>query len=248
MKKFISFFLYLFLFLFICPSLSFFLNLESFSFSNLIETFVELKGPLINTAIFGFFVTCFATSIGILLFWLVNFHNFPCVNFFRYILFLPILIPPYISGYSNAYFFEYNEWLNNIFPHINFRNYYGATFVMSFVLYPYIYILMQSLTNKLQNMIVISKLNGIGSMKTLFSLVYSSSRPIIIFSISIILMEVIGEYGLSNHYGLNNVSNFLYREWFQAKNYQYSSLSGIIIFFFIALILIFEEKNRGVRN
>ncbi len=248
MKKFISFFLYLFLFLFIFPSLSFFLKLENFSFADLVGTIAELKKPLFNTIIFGFFVTFFATSIGILLFWLINFHNFPFVNLFRYLLFLPILIPPYISGYSNAYFFEYNEWLHKIFPSINFRNYYGATFVMSFALYPYIYILMQSLTHKLQNMIIISKLHGIGSIKTLFSLVFSSSRPIIIFSISIILMEVISEYGLSNHYGLNNVSNFLYREWFQAKNYQYSSISGIIIFFFIAIILFFEEKNRGERN
>jgi iron(III) transport system permease protein len=248
MKKFISFFLYVFLFLFIAPSLSFFFKLDNFSFSDLANTIFEIKKPLFNTIIFGFFVTFFSVSIGILIFWLVNFHNFPFSKFFRYALFLPILIPIYIVGYADAYFFEYNEWLNVILPHINFRNYYGATFVISLALYPYVYILMQSLTNKLQNMIVVSKLSGAGSMKTLFLLVFSSSRPIIIFSTSIILMEVIGEYGLSNHYGLNNVSNFLYREWFQAKNYQYSSISGVIIFLFIALILIFEEKNRGEKN
>jgi iron(III) transport system permease protein len=249
MRKFISFFLYIFIFLFIFPSLAFFLNIkiDEFSFENLLKILSELKNPLINTVVFGFCVTFFATTIGISLFWLTNFHNFPFVNIFRYTLFLPIIIPPYISGYADGYFFEYNEQINKYF-NINFRNYYGATFVLSLTFYPYIYILMQSLTNKLQNTIIISKLHGIKSTKTLFSLVFSSSRPIIIFSISIVFMEVIGEYGLSNHYGLNNVSNFLYREWFQGKNYSYASISGIIIFFFIALILVFEEKDRQNRN
>lgn len=248
MRNFTLFFLYIFLFIFIFPSLSFFFNIYDFSFTSLLYTFFSLKDSIINTAIFGFFVTFFSFVIGVSLFWLVNFHDFPFVKFFRYVLFFPILIPTYVAGYADAYFFEYNTVVNKIFPHINFRNYYGATFVLSFSFYPYIYILMQSVTNKLQNMIIVSKLQGIGSFKTLIHLVLSSSRPIIIFSISIVLMEVIGEYGLSNHYGLNNVSNFLYREWFQAKNYQYSSISGVIIFFFIALILIFEERNRGYRN
>lgn len=230
------------------PSLSFFFNIQNIDTHGFFELLSELKTPLFNTILYCLAVSAISTIIGTSIFWIVNFHQFRFVSFWKYILFIPTIIPIYIAAFADAHFFEYTSFINKIFPHIEFRNYIGATIVASCALYPYIYIFMQSVFKKVQNTITVSRLSGYNSWQIYWQVMFSSARPTIMFAISIISMEVISEYGMSNQFGLNNLTNFLYRKWFYTHEYHYASIAGIIVFAVIAALLVLEAMNREGDN
>jgi iron(III) transport system permease protein len=230
------------------PSLSFFFNLNDIKISDFFELLSELRKPLTNTILYCIAVSTISTILGTSIFWLINFHQFRFAWLWKYVLFIPTLIPIYIAAFADAHFFEYTDFINKIFPHLKFRNYIGATIVASCALYPYVYILMQSTFKKIQNIITVSRLNGYKSWQIYWQVMFSSARPTIIFAISIVSMEIIAEYGMSNQYGLNNLTNFLYRKWFYTHEYHYASMAGIIVFAIIAIFLIMEESYRKNNN
>ena len=92
--------------------------------------------------------------------WIISNFNFRFSKFFDWILVLPIACPAYLVAYAYTDFLEYagpvqkfirfslgyNSQEDYFFPEI--RSLWGAIFVMSFVLYPYIYVLARTAFRK----------------------------------------------------------------------------------------------------
>lgn len=233
-KKIISFIIII---LFFSPCLVFLFDLQNINFNNVLQLFISLKTPLTNTILFGTVVSIASTILGTSLFWIINFHNFRFVTLFKYLIFLPAIIPIYISGYATAHFFSRFN--------IDFKNYFGAALVAIFSLYPYSYMIANSSTKKIQNIIITSRLFGYNSWRIYWKILFPSIRPTIIFSITIIFLEILAEYGMSKEYGLNNLTNFVYKQWFYLHNYQNVAVINITIFAIISILLIIEEKYRN---
>ena len=91
--------------------------------------------------------------IGVTLAWLICKYDFFMRNVLEWALLLPLALPSYIVAYCYTDFFEYSGFLQTsirelfnfnspndyFFPEI--RSLGGAIFVISFVLYPYIYLI-----------------------------------------------------------------------------------------------------------
>ena len=118
--------------------------------SHLFETVLSdyITGSL--TLMLG--VAILTLTLGIGSAWLVTQYRFSGVRFFNWALLLPLAMPTYITAYSYTglldvagpiqsgirSYFEL-DFGNYWFPEI--RSMSGAIFVMSFVLYPYVYLL-----------------------------------------------------------------------------------------------------------
>ena len=92
---------------------------------------------LTNSAIIGISVAIITLLIGVTTAWVTCFFNFPFRKTLSVILILPLAMPAYISAITYVGIFEDS----NI---IDIRNIYGAIFLISFVLYPYVYLLARS--------------------------------------------------------------------------------------------------------
>lgn len=233
------------------PSLGFLFNIKFIDYGEFLKVIYQLKNPLFNTFYIAFWVVIFSLILGSSLFWLINFHVFSGVKFFKYLIFLPILIPIYINGFAYAYFFEYNSILQKIFSFFgrqdnffNIRSEEGAIFVFTLNLYPYVYILIYSVFKKIENSVVLSRICGYFSLQIYLNVFFNSLRPILIFCVSIIFLEVMADYGLAKQYGLNNLSNFLYQKWFFHHQYNYASMASLLIIVLVAFFLLIEQKQR----
>ena len=72
--------------------------------------------------------------------WLVANYRFALSNFFEYALMLPLAIPAYIFSFCYVGIMDYGGYFHRIFGfRLEFMNIYGAIFVLSMSLYPYIY-------------------------------------------------------------------------------------------------------------
>ena len=92
-----------------------------------------------------------STLLGVSTAWVVTRYNFFGKNFFQWALLLPAAVPAYIIAYTYTDFLEYagpvQKILREFFNFQNSNDYWfpeirsmeGAIFVMSFVLYPYVY-------------------------------------------------------------------------------------------------------------
>ena len=228
--------LYIIIITFISPCFVFIFDLHKLDLGNLITLLYEVEQPLLNTVIFGVIISLLTTLLGTSLFWIINFHNYPMRKIFRYLVFLPAIIPTYISGYATAHFFASFG--------VKFHNYYGATFILILSLYPYIYLLIDSNIGKIQNILITSRLLGYSPWKIYSTIFMPTIRPTIILGISIVFMETLSEYGMSKEYGLNNLTNFLYKEWFYLHNYHNVSVINVLVFGLLIGCLILREKNN----
>ena len=108
-------------------------------------------------------------TIGVITAYLISNFNFYGKSFFEWALLLPLAIPPYILAYVFTDIFDSYGTANNFirslfnlsneyifFP--NMRNLFGAVLVMSFSLYPYVYLVSRvAFMNLSQSVIEASK-------------------------------------------------------------------------------------------
>ena len=80
----------------------------------------------------------------------------------QWLLILPLAIPSYITAYSYAGIFDYGGFFEKIFNlKIDIMNHFGLILVLSFSLYPYVYVTTRAFfLNQSKNIIEASKLLG----------------------------------------------------------------------------------------
>ena len=86
-------------------------------------------------------------------------YDFKWKHTFKWLLVMPIALPTYITAYiyvgimePSGFIFEFFETNfklgENIYRSVNFQNIYGAIFILTICLYPYIYLLCYSSFNE----------------------------------------------------------------------------------------------------
>ena len=120
------------------------------------ESWIHLRDNLLfeyisNTLSLAILVALQTLIIGVGCAWLTSAFSFPGVRMFSWALVLPLAVPAYIAGYVYAellefsgpiqtslrQFFEINSPTNLL----DIRSLTGASFVISIVLFPYVYLL-----------------------------------------------------------------------------------------------------------
>ena len=111
---------------------------------------------LMNTLILLLGVGIISALLGAGLALLVSFYRFPYVNFFSWALFLPFSIPTYIIAYRMQ---QFDDSPHAYLP--EFRSLTGLILLFSFVLYPYIYLIVRtSLQRQSANIIDAARVMG----------------------------------------------------------------------------------------
>src|SRR6056300_906319 len=128
------------------------------SFENTFSLWIHLINTRLNIYLYNTFILMLGVGlttfiIGVSLAWLVCRYDFFLKNIIEWALLLPLALPSYIVAYCYTDFLEYSGFLQTVLRHIlgfNSPNEYyfpeirslgGAIFVISFVLYPYVYLI-----------------------------------------------------------------------------------------------------------
>jgi len=104
---------------------------------------------------------------------------------------------------------------------INVRNIYGAIFVISAVLYPYVYIAARaSFLVDSGRLFEAARTLGSTPFSNFWRIVLPVSRPAIVAGLSLVVMEVLNEYGAVKYYGISTFTTGIFRAWFSLEDLQ----------------------------
>ena len=196
------------------------------------------------------------TIIGTSLAWFVTVYDFPLRRFFKWALILPLAIPPYIGAYTYHGILNYTgviqTTLRNEFgitadqAYFNIMSIQGTVFIFTLFLYPYIYTITRAfLHNQSSSMIENARILGRGSWDIFFTVVIPISRVAVIGGVSLVLMEVLNDYGVVKYFGIQTFSTAIFSTWFGMKDTSSAlKLAGTLMILVIA-ILTMERLVRG---
>ena len=210
-----------------------------------------------NSAILMLGVGALSLVIGLAPAWLVSAYDFPGRRTFEWALVLPLAIPTYIIAYTYAGVFEYDNLLPStlsaVLPGMEawrirsaVMSREGAMVLMALVLYPYVYVIARaSFLRQSSTVLEMARTLGRGPWDTFFRVALPMSRPAVAGGLTLVLMEVLNDYGAVKYFGVPTFTTGIFRAWFPLNDpISAMRLSGILLLFVFTLI-IFERMQRG---
>ena len=194
---------------------------------------------------------------------IVTQYQFKGVGFFNWALLLPLAMPAYITAYSytglldvagpvqsllrNSFGLQYGEYW---FP--NIRSMGGAIFVLSFVLYPYVYLLARaSFLEQSQHLRDVGQLLGLSRRQAFFKITLPIARPAIMAGLALALMETLADFGAVSYFGVNTFTAGIFRTWYGLGSVSGAAQLALILLGFVLLLLTLEKhanKRRGFHD
>lgn len=227
-------------------------NSQSEIWQHLLDT--QLKRLLTNTLILLSGVGIWTILLGVSLAWLVSVCEFPGRRYLDWALMLPLAIPTYVvafvalglMSYSGIVHTTYREWFGRDawFPDI--RSSAGVVFVMTTVLYPYVYMLARSaFLSQGRNLMDASRLLGVTPFRSFIRVALPMARPAIAAGAALALMESLADFGAVAVLNYDTFTTAIYKSWFGLFSLSAAAQLASLLLLFVALALYTEQSARG---
>lgn len=193
--------------------------------------------------------------------WLVATGDFPGRRIFEWALLLALAVPAYIVAFVYTDIFEFagpvQGLLRDIFGWQTKRDYWfpeirsmgGAMFVMSFVLYPYVYLLARAaFLEQSVSVLEVSRTLGRGPWKTFISVALPLARPAIVVGIALALMETLADFGTVDYFAVNTLTVSIFDVWFGMGNAGGAAQIALVMLAFVVVLISLERIGRRGRR
>ncbi|MAJ52054.1 MAG: ABC transporter permease [Flammeovirgaceae bacterium] len=202
-------------------------------------------------------VSCsiFTLILGVIPAWIVSTYSFPFRKLLQWLLVLPLAFPNYLTAYAYAGFFDYSGIYEQILAkffevdhisHIDVMGIWGLACVMSFSLYPYVYLSARSFfINQSQRQMSAAKVLGAGRFKAFYSIALPLARPAVVGGLLLVVMEVLGDYGSAYYYGVSTYTTAIFRSWFSLEEPETAVYLSAQLCIFVLFLIVLERGFRG---
>ncbi|MGE6488197.1 ABC transporter permease [Paenisporosarcina sp. NPDC076898] len=233
-------------------------------FSAANENWAHMKefvlGSFIKTSMILISITALLTIfIGLSLAWLIAQYQFPLRKFLKWALILPLSIPPFIGAYTYHGIVNYTGVIQTTLRErfemdlnpsfFDIMNLPGAIFIYTMFLYPYVYTITRIfLSQQSASLIESARMLGKGPWRTFFQVVIPISRVSIIGGASLVVLEVLNDYGVVKYFGIQTFTTAIFQTWFGLGDIESSIKLAASLMGFVILILMIEKLLRGRRQ
>jgi iron(III) transport system permease protein len=192
--------------------------------------------------------------------WLVTMYRFPGSRVCEWILLLPMAVPAYLLAYTYADLLQFTgpvqtalrEWFgwqrgDYWFPEI--RSVGGAIAVMTFVLYPYVYMLARTaFLEQSASVLEASRTLGQSAWRTFAGVALPLARPGIVAGLTLVFMEVLADFGTVKHFELATFTTGIYLTWFGLGSPIGAAKLAAGLLMVVLIVLGLEQRMRGGRR
>ncbi|MDE0394660.1 MAG: iron ABC transporter permease [Gammaproteobacteria bacterium] len=198
-----------------------------------------------------------ALVLGITSGWLVTTCEFPGRAVFAWSLVLPLSIPTYIMAYTYAAIFGHTGPVQALLQvalepettaglRTGLMSLPGAAVILALALYPYVYLITRASFMKQSGGILESaRILGRSPWRMFLGVALPVARPAIVAGVTLVLMEVLNEYGAVRYFGVTTFTTGIFRAWFSLGDAAAAiRLSGCLLLLVFALIVV-ERIQRG---
>lgn len=247
----VSFFIVLIIISPLIPVIQGFLLPSSAAWENILENLLD--DYLINTSTLLVLTLSISLIIGIGSAWYISIYEFPGYKFLSWGLILPLSIPSYIAAYIYSDIFSYTgpislfyEFLSGEKLFIDIMNIYWLAFLLALVLYPYIYIAAKTSFEALSTSYIEPAMSlKMNNRSIFYKIIMPLARPAIIGGASLVIMELLNDYGAAKYFGINTFTVGIFRAWFSYGDLNAAIKLASVLFLFVLLIILIERAIRG---
>ena len=192
--------------------------------------------------------------------WLVTMCRFPGSRWFNWMLILPMAVPAYLMAYTYTDFLAYTGpvqlmlrdltgWGLGDYWFPNVRSIGGAIVIMSFVFFPYVYLLTRAaFLEQSSSLLEASRSLGATPFQSFYKIALPLARPSIAAGMALALMETLNDFGTVDYFGVQTFTTGIYRTWFGlGERAAAAQLAGFLMIFILFLILL-ERWSRNKMN
>ena len=189
---------------------------------------------------------------------LVTVFDFRGRRAFEWLLLLPLAMPAYVTAYAYTDFLQFSgplqTWLRATFglegrllPEV--RSVWGAAWVFSFSLYPYVYLLARTaLAERAPQLMEAARLLGASLPRRLREVALPMARPALAAGTALALMEVLADYGVSAYFGIQTFTAGIYKAWLSMDNrIAAAQLATVLLALVMALLWLEQRAQRRLR-
>ena len=189
--------------------------------------------------------------------WLVTAFRFPGRNALIWLLPLPLAFPAYIASYVYVDLLDaagpVQEALRRLFGWQTAQQYWfppvrslpGAILIMSFVLYPYVYLSARAMFQT-QGAAFIDAARTLGARPwpLLRDIVLPMARPALAVGISLALLEVLNDIGASEYLGVQTLTLSVFTTWLNRNSLGGAAQIAIAMLIIVAAVIWLERSGR----
>lgn len=196
----------------------------------------------------GVAVVGMATAIAVTLF------EFAGRKTFEWALLLPIAMPAYVVAYAYTDFLQFSGpaqgWIRGAFdlegrvlPEI--RSVWGAAWVFTFCLYPYVYLLARTaLADRATHLMDAARLLGAPLRRRIKEIALPLARPAVAAGIALALMETLADFGVSSYFGIQTFTAGIYKAWLVLDSRIAAAQLATLLLITVVLLLKLERKAQ----
>ncbi|GGF59863.1 ABC transporter permease [Azorhizobium oxalatiphilum] len=193
--------------------------------------------------------------------WLVSTCDFPGRRMLDWALLLPLAVPSYIVAYS---YLDVLHPLGPVQSAIRFmlgissprglrlpdlRSTGGCIFVLSVVLYPYVYLSARaSFLVQSAAALDVARTLGAGPLRTFVRIAMPLARPAIVAGVTLALLETLGDIGASEFLGMRTLTVSIYTTWVNRSNLPGAAQIALVMLALVLLLIVAERSARRSRR
>lgn len=216
-----------------------------------------LPSSTLTTLLLMLGVGAMTLAIGTGTAWIVTMYRFPGRRWLEWLLLIPLAMPTYIIAFCYLELFDYSGSIQTAmraafgwksaadywFPEI--RSLPGAIFMLSLVLYPYVYLTARaSFLQQSVCVLEVSRTLGRSAWGCFWSVALPLARPALVAGATLALMECLNDIGAVEFLGVQTLTVSIYSTWLERSSLPGAAQISIVMLVFVLGLLAAERKAR----
>lgn len=216
-----------------------------------------LPGYIANTLLLAAWVAVGTAAVGTGAAWLVTMYRFPGSRLLEVLMVMPLAFPAYVLAYAYTDLLSHSGavqtalramtgWGPRDYWFPNVRSLPGAAFMLTAVLYPYVYLLARTAFAR-QSMAAfhVARTLGQGPWRAFWRVSLPMARPAVAGGVLLAVMETIADYGTVAHFSVRTFSAGIYQAWFSMGDRAAAAQLALCLLGFALILVVLERLQRG---
>ncbi|MBP6599512.1 MAG: iron ABC transporter permease [Giesbergeria sp.] len=182
----------------------------------------------------------------------VTLFEFPGRRQLEWLLLLPLAMPAYVTAYAYTDFLQYSGPLQvglretfglegRLLPEV--RSLWGAIWVFTFSLYPYVYLLARAaLGERAAHLMEAARLLGAPLARRISTIALPLARPAVAAGVALALMETLADFGVTSYFGIQTFTTGILKAWLAMDNRFAAAQLATMLLALVLLLLWLEHR------
>ena len=192
--------------------------------------------------------------VGMLTACAVTLFDFKGRRIFEWALLLPLAMPAYVVAFAYTDYLQFSGplqvWLREsfgltgrVFPEI--RNTWGAVWVFTFTLYPYVYLLARTaLSERATQLMEAARLLGAPMSRRVREVALPLARPAVAAGVILALMETLADFGVASYFGVQTFTTGIFKAWMVMDNRVAAAQLATVLLLIVAVLISIELRAQ----